>query len=84
LLLVLDTLGNMVDELLSACNPWPDRRFLKVDKIHIVAFLASFEKIIVNLRQLLRNFSCSDVMSIEEATYPHRFGRGESLLDEKR
>jgi len=62
-------------ECLSLGNQGTDSRFFEMNEIQVVAFLASFEKVIVNLSHLFGDSAGLDVMLIEKTAQPCVFGR---------
>jgi len=62
-------------ECLSPGNQGTDSRFFEMNEIQVVAFLSSFEKVVVNLSHLFGDSAGLDVMLIEKAAYPCVFGR---------
>ncbi len=62
-------------ECLRVRNPGTDFRFFEMNEIQVVAFLASFKKVIVNLSHLFGNFAGFDIMSIKKAACPCVFRR---------
>ena len=67
-------------ECLRLRNPGTDFRFFEMNEIQVVAFLASFKKVIVNLSHLFGNFAGFDIMSIKKAAYPCVFRRRQAIL----
>jgi len=56
----------MPDELICLLDQWQDLQLLKSDKIDVVAFLSSFEKIIICPRQFFGYVLCLDVIFVKK------------------
>src|SRR6266545_886253 len=81
--MLFDQGGNILDQLLSLCDPGAHLVGFEVDKIQVITFLTSCEEIVVHLGQHLGNLVGFDQMAIEEATYSGMFSGRETLLEQQ-